>query len=216
MTTALELVTNGPHDARCSLVLAHGAGEGMHSDFMKRIAEGVANAGIRVARFEFPYMRKGRQDGRRHAPDRMPVLKACWLEALDALARIGHRPRHHVFIGGKSMGGRVASLIADEAQAAGLICLGFPFHAPGRSAKGRIEHLYTLKTRTLIVQGTRDSFGTPDQVRGYKLPAAIKLAWIEDGDHSLKTRARSGRTHAQALEEAVEAVVAFIRLSWTS
>ncbi|MCG8554207.1 MAG: alpha/beta fold hydrolase [Proteobacteria bacterium] len=208
MTSTLELVTNGPHGARCSLVMAHGAGQGMHSDFMTCMAEGVAAAGIRVVRFEFPYMRKGRQDGRRRAPDRMPVLKACWLEALAALAR---QPEHHVFIGGKSMGGRVASLIADEVQAAGLICLGFPFHAPGRSAKGRIEHLYTLKTRALIVQGTRDAFGTPSQVRGYELPAAIKLAWIEDGDHSLKTRARSGRTRAQALQEAVEALVAFIR-----
>src|SRR5260370_12988676 len=122
-----QLIYDGPKDAAATLVLAHGAGAAMDSPFMNRIAAGVAEWGIRVARFEFPYMDARRRTGKGGAPDREPVLRAAWLEVIE---RLGGGPR--LVIGGKSMGGRIASLIADEAGVKGLVCLGYPFHAPGR------------------------------------------------------------------------------------
>ncbi len=114
-------------------------------------------------------------------------------------------------IGGKSMGGRIASMVADEVGARGLVCLGYPFHPPGRPVGLRTKHLEELRTPALIIQGTRDQFGQRDEVAGYKLSPRIRIVWIEDGDHSLKPRARSGRTEAQNLAEAIVAVSEFVR-----
>jgi predicted alpha/beta-hydrolase family hydrolase len=169
------------------------------------VAAGLAERGLRVARFEFPYMRKRREGGARGAPDREPVLRAAWREAIGAL---GGGPR--LVIGGKSLGGRIASLVADEVGARGLVCLGYPFHPPGRPEKLRTAHLAGLKTPALIVQGTRDPFGTPVELPGWSLSPAIRLAWIEDGDHDLRPRKSSGRTHAQNLGAALDAVAEFV------
>jgi predicted alpha/beta-hydrolase family hydrolase len=113
-------------------------------------------------------------------------------------------------IGGKSMGGRIASMVADEVGARGLVCLGYPFHPPGRPEKLRTAHLETLSTPALIVQGTRDAFGTREDVLGYRLSPAIRVAWLEDGDHSWKPRASSGRTEAQNMAEALTAIRGFL------
>lgn len=173
---------------------------------MDAIAERVAGAGIEVVRFEFEYMAKRREDGKRRGPDRAPKLIARFQEALE---RVG--PASEVFIGGKSMGGRIASMIADEVGAAGVVCLGYPFHPPGKPERLRTEHLEALRIPTLIVQGTRDRLGTMEEVGGYELSSAIELAWMEDGDHSFKPRKKSGRTNEQNLVAAAEAVVAFIQ-----
>ncbi len=117
--------------------------------------------------------------------------------------------RTRLVIGGKSLGGRIASMVADEASVSGLVCLGYPFHPPGQPEKQRTEHLSRLKTPTLILQGTRDSFGTPEDVAGYALSPAIRLHWLEDGDHSFKPRKASGRTLEQNIEEAIAAVADF-------
>jgi predicted alpha/beta-hydrolase family hydrolase len=119
------------------------------------------------------------------------VLRESWLSAVEALGG-GKR----LVIGGKSMGGRIASMVADEAGVRGLVCLGYPFHPPGRPEKLRTKHLENLATPALIVQGTRDQFGTKEDVAGYSLSESIRVAWIEDGDHSYKPRASSGRTEA--------------------
>jgi predicted alpha/beta-hydrolase family hydrolase len=120
-------------------------------------------------------------------------------------------PPGEVVIGGKSMGGRIASMIADDAAVTGVVCLGYPFHPPGKPERLRTAHLETLKTSTLIVQGTRDPFGTREEVASYSLSAAIEVEWMEDGDHSLKPRKKSGRTLEDNLAEAVDAIVSFIR-----
>jgi hypothetical protein len=172
----------------------------MRSAFLQKVARGIAEAGTRVARFEFPYMRE-----RRKAPDREPVLRESWLSAIEALGG-GKR----LVIGGKSMGGRIASMVADEAGVRGLACLGYPFHPPGRPEKLRTKHLEDLATPALIVQGTRDPFGTKEDVAGYSLSKSIRVAWIEDGDHSFKPRASSGRTEAGNLEEAISLVAGFL------
>ncbi len=170
-----------------AIVLAHGAGAPMDSPFMNVVAAGLAAGGLRVARFEFPYMRRRRETGERRPPDREPALRAAWLEAIAALGG-GER----LVIGGKSLGGRMASLVADEAGARGLVCLGYPFHPPGQPDRLRTAHLRDLRTPTLIVQGTRDPFGTREEVAGYDLSPAIRVVWLEDGDHSFKPRVSSG------------------------
>jgi len=176
----------------------------MVSPFLATVARGLAAKGIRVARFEFPYMRR-RAGGRAGAPDREPVLREAWLAAI---AELGGGPA--VAIGGKSLGGRIASLVADEAGARALVCLGYPFHPPGQPEKLRTKHLAELETPTLIVQGTRDPFGGREEVAGYALSSSIRIAWIEDGDHSFKPRASSGRTEKQNVEEAIALVAEFL------
>ena len=200
-----ELLYDGPKDAAATLVLAHGAGAPMDSPFMNRIAAGVADSGVRVVRFEFPYMEARRRIGKRGAPDREPVLRASWLEVIEKLGG-GQR----VVIGGKSMGGRIASLIAEEAGVRGLVCLGYPFHPPGRPERLRVEHLRALRTPTLILQGTRDSLGNRDDATAYELSPRVRIAWMEDGDHSFKPLKRSGRTAEQNLAEAITLVTGFI------
>src|SRR6266446_2681075 len=200
-----SFLIDGPRDAAFTLVLAHGAGAAMDSRFMNVIAEGVATKGICVARFEFPYMAARRADGRRRAPDRGPVLLGSWRSTIQ---KLGDPSR--IVIGGKSLGGRIASMVADEIHVAGLVCLGYPFHPPGNAAQTRIKHLENLQTPALILQGTRDSFGRPEEVAKYPLSARIRIVWMEDGDHSFKPTARSGRTEAQNLAEAIEEVARFV------
>jgi uncharacterized protein len=171
---------------------------------MNIVAQGLAAAGLRVARFEFPYMQR-RRIGERRPPDREPVLREAWLAAI---AELGGSDR--LVIGGKSLGGRMASLIADQAGVRGLVCLGYPFHPPDQPDRLRTAHLGDLRTPTLIVQGTRDPFGGRDEVAGYALSPKIRVVWIEDGDHSLKPRASSGRTEKQNLAAAVASVREFV------
>ena len=202
-----EMIFDGPADGP-RVVLAHGAGAPMDSTFMNVVAAGLGAAGLRVARFEFPYMRRRRETGERSAPDREPALRAAWQEAIAALGG-GER----LVIGGKSLGGRMASLVADETRARGLVCLGYPFHPPDRPDRLRTAHLHDLRTPTLIVQGTRDPFGTPAEVAGYGLSPAIRILWLEDGDHSFKPRASSGHKEKEHLAAAVAAVAGFVLAS---
>lgn len=205
-TAEAGILFDGPEGAPTTVVLAHGAGAPMNTAWMNTVARGLASDVIRVARFEFPYMRARRGTGRRGgAPDREPVLRDSWKETIDMLGGASR-----LVIGGKSMGGRIASMVADEVGARGLVCLGYPFHPPGRPDKLRTEHLEDLETPALIVQGTRDTFGTAEDVAGYALSPAIRVHWIEDGDHSFKPRASSGRTDAQNMAEAIAAVREFV------
>lgn len=201
-----EILFDGPEGAAKTVVLAHGAGAPMNTPWMNTVARGIAGDDVRVARFEFPYMRARRDTGRRGgAPDREPVLRDAWKEMVGRLGGGGR-----LVIGGKSMGGRIASMVADEVGARGLVCLGYPFHPPGRPDKLRTKHLETLETPALVVQGTRDAFGTVEDVAGYGLSPRIRVHWIEDGDHSFKPRASSGRTEAENIAEAIAAVREFL------
>lgn len=208
----LYLIDNPPAKALApTLVLAHGAGAPMDSDFMQIMAELLAARGVRVVRFEFPYMQERRQSGKRRPPNRQPELLQTWREALADCRTQFQDQAMPLFIGGKSMGGRMASLIADEESVDGLVCLGYPFHPQGKPEKLRTEHLEALQTPTLVVQGTRDALGNREEVKGYTLSAQIELLWLEDGDHDLKPRVRSGCTHAQHLETAATAIAAFMK-----
>ena len=201
---APPLLFDGPESVDQTIVLAHGAGAPMDSPFMDQMADRLAARGLRVARFEFPYMRARRDGGGKRPPDRQPVLLETWRSVISGLGT----PRR-IIIGGKSMGGRMASLIADEAGIAGLVCLGYPFHAPGRPDKPRTEHLAALKTPALILQGERDPFGGPDEVARYHLSDRITIDWLPDGDHDLKPRKKSGISHDENLNHAVAAIAEF-------
>ena len=139
-----------------TLILAHGAGAPMDSGFMEEMAARLAAHGVNVLRFEFPYMAQRRQDGGKRPPNPAPKLLECWREVYTTV-----RPyvAGRLAVGGKSMGGRMASLLADELGADALVCLGYPFYAVGKPEKPRVEHLAALKTRTMIVQGERDALG---------------------------------------------------------
>ena len=200
-----DLLIDGPASAPMTVVLAHGAGAPMDTPFMNTVAHGLVAAGLRAVRFEFPYMAGRRSDGKRRGPDRPVVLQQAWHEVIE---RLGHRDR--LVVGGKSMGGRIASEVADAAGVAGVACLGYPFHPPGRPDKLRTAHLADMTTPTLIVQGVRDSLGSREDVEGYVLSKAIALAWLEDGDHSFKPRRASGRTEAENWAEGIAAITAFL------
>jgi predicted alpha/beta-hydrolase family hydrolase len=171
----MEFLIDGDDDSKRTFIFAHGAGGPMRNAWMTSVARGLADHGIRVVRFEFPYMA-----AKRKAPDREPVLLESWREAI--------RAQHGrvIFIGGKSMGGRIASMIADEMNARGLVCFGYPFHPMGKPERTRTEHLAALATPTLILQGTRDPFGTPTDVARYQLSPSIDVNWLEGGDHTVK------------------------------
>src|SRR6202158_3630047 len=158
-----SILVNGSNDAPIVLVLAHGAGAPMDSPFMNAMAEGIGGAEVRVVRFEFPYMAARRLSGKRGAPDRQTVLIESWHAVIAKLGKVAG-----LVIGGKSLGGRIASMIADEVGAAGLVCLGYPFHPPGNPQRTRIKHLENLRTPALILQGTRDPFGRPDEIAQYR------------------------------------------------
>jgi predicted alpha/beta-hydrolase family hydrolase len=188
-----------------TLILAHGAGAPMDSPFLETIARGVEKAGVRVVRFEFPYMAERRATGRRRPPDRQGRLLDTWREVV---AQVGAPETR--FIGGKSLGGRMASMVADELGVRGLVVLGYPFHPPRKPETLRTEHLRDLRTPTLIVQGERDTLGSRAEVEQYELSAAITIHWLDDGDHSFKPRVRSGATEAGNLDRAIAATVAFV------
>jgi predicted alpha/beta-hydrolase family hydrolase len=203
----MELLFNGPKKSALSVILAHGAGAPMDTAFMTFFAEGLAAAKHRVARFEFPYMAGRRKDGKKRPPDREPVLLATWREAI---AEIGGP----VVIGGKSMGGRMASLIAAAPdcpkEVQGLLCLGYPFYGAGRKDKPRIAHLTSLKVPTLICQGERDPMGDKESVTGLKLSRAVKIHWSADGNHDLAPRKASGHTTEGNWQGALDAAVSFL------
>jgi len=203
---------DGPDDAPATLLLAHGAGAPMDSPFMAAIASGLGAKGWRVVRFEFGYMARMRQTGRRQGPDRMPLLQ----EAFRQQVRLEQAawPQRPLFVGGKSMGGRVASLLVDGLAAAagvrGCFCLGYPFHPPGKPLTLRSEHLAELQAPTLILQGERDPFGKREEVGSYALSPQVQVGWIASGDHSFKPTKASGLSEAQNWATAVRLVDSFL------
>ncbi|WP_346839574.1 alpha/beta family hydrolase [Microbulbifer sp. SAOS-129_SWC] len=205
-----HLVDSPAAAPRARFLFAHGAGAPMDSDFMAAISAGLCAAGIEVVRFEFPYMAERRHGGSRRPPNPVPQL----LDAFRGEVERFTADALPLFIGGKSMGGRAASLLARELHMSGavqgLVCFGYPFHPRGKPERLRTEHLYTLACPTLIVQGSRDPLGNRAEVDSYQLPEDIQWAWLEDGDHDLKPRRASGHTRAEHWQSAVDAAAGFI------
>lgn len=206
-----DFIFDGPADAAVTILLAHGAGAPMDSASMTATAKALAAEGFRVARFEFGYMASRRTAAGRKPPPRAESVIPEYEAAIEDLSAKGK-----LVIGGKSMGGRVASMIAGELYAAGkvagLLCLGYPFHPLGRPEQLRTKHLEKLEVPALIVQGTRDQMGTRQEVAGYALSPSIRILWLEDGDHDLKPRKAisgfSAADHMQAMAQAVKVFAA--------
>lgn len=205
---ATSFLFDGDDTAPVTILLAHGAGASMDSPSMTATAKALAAAGFQVVRFEFHYM-AARRYGHRKPPPRAETVNPEYIKAIADLRAKGVTGK--LVIGGKSMGGRVASMVADEmfekGQIAGLVCLGYPFHPPGKPEQLRTKHLAGLKTPTLIFQGTRDEFGAKEEVATYGLSGAIEVIWLEDGDHDLKPRkAISGFSAGDHLKTVAETI----------
>ncbi|ENO0727328.1 alpha/beta fold hydrolase [Vibrio parahaemolyticus] len=198
-----QWIVEGPENGPL-FVFAHGAGAGMGHDFMTAVAKGLVEQGIRVVRFNFPYMVKRSEDGKKRPPDRTPKLLEAYSEV------IAHFASSPVVIGGKSMGGRMASLLAEHELVAGIACLGFPFHPPGKPEKFKGDHLASIDKPTLILQGERDTFGKREEFDEFVFSQQVKVSFLPDGDHSFKPRKSSGHTEAGNIALAVEQLSAFI------
>ncbi|MCI5042425.1 MAG: alpha/beta hydrolase [Donghicola eburneus] len=198
----MDFLLNGDELGRTTILLAHGSGAPMDTPWMNTVAENLADEGFRVARFEFSYMAARRTGGSKRPPAKAETYAPEFLAAIEALPCDGP-----LIIGGKSMGGRVASLVAQDLYNAGkikgLLCLGFPFHPPNKPSNRRGENLAHITCPTLICQGTRDPFGTREEVETYTLSEAITLHWMEDGDHDLKPRKR---VTGKILEDHLQAI----------
>lgn len=186
-------------------IFAHGAGADMDHAFMEQVAEGLAEQGVRVIRFNFPYMVKRAEDGKKRPPDRAPKLLDAFRQVISEQAQ-----GQPVVIGGKSMGGRMASLLAEEALVAGVACLGYPFHPPGKPEKYKGEHLASLSKPCLILQGERDTFGLREELSEFSLSDSVRVTFLPDGDHSFTPRKRSGFTESGNIAAAVAALSQFI------
>ncbi|MEA2781474.1 MAG: uncharacterized protein QOK29_3018 [Rhodospirillaceae bacterium] len=195
------------------LIVAHGAGASQTSAFMVQFATALAGRGIDTLTFNFLYSENGKR-----IPDRPDKLEACYRQVIQAVddgafgKSLGGGP---LVIGGKSMGGRIASQIAAGAirHVAGLVFLGYPLHPPGHPEKLRIKHLSAIQVPMLFVQGARDAFGTPDELgpilRGLKAPADLCI--VEDGDHSFKVPKRAGPSQEQVYEFVLDKIECWLR-----
>lgn len=204
-----DFLIDGPANAALTILLAHGAGAPMDSTSMNAATAALVVEGFRVARLEFGYMAARRTSGTRKPP---PKAEKLIPEYRAAVARLG--ATGPLIIGGKSMGGRVASMVADDLLSrgaiTGLLCLGYPFHPPGKPENLRTQHLTELKTPALICQGTRDEFGTREEVARYALSGNIRILWLDDGDHDLKPRKTlSGFSTADHLKTMAKTVKAW-------
>jgi predicted alpha/beta-hydrolase family hydrolase len=211
----LEVEYQGPkRGADRAVLLAHGAGADMHAAALTRVADALADARVPSLRFDFPYRRAGRR-----APDRPPVLDAAVREAVAELSRLTKLPPQRLVLGGRSMGGRICSLVAgaeeDPVPALGLALLGYPLHPPGNPEKLRVDHFKRLTMPVLFASGTRDSFGTPAELKRHakKVKGPVTFHWVETADHGFKPLKSSGLTVDAALDGVAEAVVRFVRSS---
>jgi hypothetical protein len=195
-----------------AVLLAHGAGADMHAAALTVVADALADAKVPSLRFDFPYRRSGRR-----APDRPPVLLASVREAAAELARRSRLPLERLVLGGRSMGGRICSMVAagdeDRIPALGLALLGYPLHPPGRPDVLRVDHFEQLTMPVLFVSGTRDAFGTPAELKRHakKVKGPVTFSWVETGDHGFKPLKSSGLKAAGALDAVAEAVVGFVQ-----
>jgi uncharacterized protein len=215
--TALLYPASKRNRAGVTMVLGHGAGADQLSSFMVLFANGLASRGVDVLTFNFVYKEQGRG-----VPDQKAKLESCYRAVIEAALKQRKLKNNRLVIGGKSMGGRIASQVAAAASEekgeladsiSGLVFLGYPLHPPGNPAKLRVEHLQSIRMPMLFVQGTRDSLGTPDEIRPFikKLSLPAQLYSIEGGDHSFKAPKKFGLTQDQIYEAAMDEIARWVR-----
>lgn len=198
--------------AGLTALLGHGAGASQDSGFMRMFAKGLAQRGLDVMTFNFVYMEQGRS-----VPDHKHKLESCFRAVIDTAVKHRKLKNNRLVIGGKSMGGRIASQVAAEASQAeeplaghidGLVFLGYPLHPPGAPEKLRVEHLQNVSKPMLFVQGTRDALGTPEEIQPFikGLRPAAKIHSIEGGDHSFKAPKKFGLPQEEIYETAMDEI----------
>ena len=203
-----NILINGPKEAKNILLLAHGAGAPMDSIFMNTISDGLNNNGIITFRFEFPYMEK-RRSGKNTFPDKLDVLCDFYKKIYFNIKKTN--PDKNIWLGGKSMGGRVSTLISRSLDIKGVIVFGYPFHPINKLDKLRLESLQLSGPPILIIQGTRDKFGTITEVKKYKIHKNNTIFWIKDGDHSYNTSKKSELSSKDAIVQAYNEASIFIK-----
>jgi len=215
----INMLLNTVENAKAQVIFAHGAGANMSHEFMDEISSLFNGAGINVLRFNFPFMDKRALTGIKYPPDRMPKLLLCYEEVIGYAVEKLASNELPLFIGGKSMGSRVAAtLVADPTELnsyllnkiSAVFCLGYPFHPAKKPDKLRLEPLINANKPVLIVQGDRDTLGNKAEIIDYKLAKHCQCIFLEDGDHSLKPRVKSGFTQQAHMNRAVEEIVHFI------
>lgn len=213
MTTTIK---NNVANPIAQVVFSHGAGADMHHEFMVHITGLLNKANINVLRFNFPYMDKRIELGKRYPPDRMPKLLECYKSVIkDFITSNIDNEELPLFIGGKSMGSRVAATLAGDNDVSecieGVFCLGYPFHPTKKPEKLRLEPLQNTHKPILVVQGERDTLGSKIEILNYQVSNLCRYVFLVDGDHSLKPRVKSGYTHQQHMESAVHTITEFIQ-----
>ena len=202
-----NILINGPKEAKNILLLAHGAGAPMDSVFMNTISGGLNKNGIITIRFEFPYMAKKRL-GKNTFPDKFDELCTFYNKIYLNIKKIN--PNKNIWLGGKSMGGRVSTVISRSLDIKGVIVFGYPFHPINKLDKIRLESLKLSGPPILIIQGTRDKFGTIAEVKKYKIHKNNTICWIKDGDHSYNTLKKSKLSSEEAIIQAYNQASLFI------
>lgn len=216
-----NLLIENAENAVANFVFAHGAGADMQHEFMNQVTQLLVAEQVNVIRFNFTYMSKRKLDDKRYPPDRMPKLLFAYQEVLKHVAEQimadNITPNLPLFIGGKSMGSRVAATLLQDVNfkdvsdnVLGLICLGYPFHPQKQPDKLRLEPLINGTTKTLIIQGERDALGNKEEVLNYQLPSHCQCVFLDDGDHSFKPRVKSGFTQIQHVNRAAKQIAEFI------
>jgi len=203
----ISTIENSVEKPKALVIFAHGAGADKSHEFMEQVSSALNQHNINVLRFNFPYMDVRLAEGNRRPPDRMPKLLQCFETVISELDC--HLP---VFLAGKSMGGRVAATLASNKKlnARGVMCLGYPFHPQKKPEKLRLEPLQETQKPILILQGTRDALGSEAEIENYEYSTLCHCVFFADGDHNLKPRVKSGFTHNEHIEAAVNEMVKFI------
>ena len=207
VTTALVYRADQP---KATLVLGHGAGAGQRSAFMVGFAHALSQLGLDIVTFNFLYTEQGRK-----IPDRAPLLEGCYRAVIETVRTQVESARRALFIGGKSMGGRIATQVAaadPQLPLAGLVLLGYPLHPPGKPDQRRDKHLPAVARPMLFVQGTRDAFGTPAElapILGALTPAPLVHS-VSGGDHSFKVSRKDAAAQAQVYADVQGAIVSFV------
>ncbi|MGB1477928.1 alpha/beta hydrolase [Marinobacter adhaerens] len=209
----MELIKTKGYESHSKvvLILAHGAGAPADSTFMEELSAALEREGIGTIRFEFPYMQKRRQDGKKRPPDREPVLLEYFSGVIDRVrAELGSGSL--ILVGGKSMGGRMASILASRRDDIdGVICFGYPFHPPGKLDRWRTAHFRDLNCPILVLQGTRDPFGKPDELADHQQELeAIDLRWLEGGNHDFQTLKSQPQTQSELIAQAARETRIFV------
>ncbi|NRA18908.1 MAG: dienelactone hydrolase family protein [Oceanospirillaceae bacterium] len=207
----MEMIVEGRAE-KGVIILAHGAGMAMDHTYLQTLSDSLVGIGLQVVRFEFPYMQRRRETGKQLFPDKIPLLEQCYVDVYRQVRASQGENIKPIYLAGKSMGGRVATLIAEKLAVNAVFVFGYPFHPVGKPQTLRTAHLKEVSSNIYIFQGERDKLGGRDEVSHYSLDKKINIDWFDDADHDLIPRKRSGFTYQQYLSRIVSRIEVVISI----